>query len=140
MTYNVRSFFGESGASNVDDIVRLIGEYDPDIVCMQEFNARLAEKSDDFALLDEKYESAAFGRTQAPDFWDDPEKAEKQLKKVAGIKYWITAYDAGCLVRENGTYDLTAIPSLYLLDSDKRVLVKDSTDVPYIEEVIDRRG
>ena len=53
MTYNVRSFFGESGASNVDDIVRLIGEYDPDIVCMQEFNARLAEKSDDFALLDE---------------------------------------------------------------------------------------
>ena len=34
---------------------------------MQEFNARLAEKSDDFALLDEKYESAAFGRTQAPD-------------------------------------------------------------------------
>ena len=35
MTYNVRSFFGESGASNVDDIVRLIGEYDPDIVCMR---------------------------------------------------------------------------------------------------------
>ena len=67
MTYNVRSFFGESGASNVDDIVRLIGEYDPDIGCMQEFNARLAEKSDDFALLDEKYESAAFGRTQATD-------------------------------------------------------------------------
>ena len=33
-------------------------------------------------------------RTHAPDFWDDPEKAEKQLKKVAGIKYWITAYDA----------------------------------------------
>ena len=53
---------------------------------------------------------------------------------------WINAYDVGCLVRENGTYDLTAIPSLYLLDSDKRVLVKDSTDVPYIEEVIDRRG
>ena len=27
-------------------------------------------------------------------FWDDPGKAEEQLKKVAGIKYWITAYDA----------------------------------------------
>ena len=66
MTYNVRSFFGESGASNVDDIVRLIGEYDPDIVCMQEFNARLAEKSDDFALLDEKYESAALGPPPGP--------------------------------------------------------------------------
>lgn len=67
MTYNVRSFFGENGESSVDDILHLIGEHDPDIVCMQEFNARLAEKSDDFALLDEKYESAVFGRTEAPD-------------------------------------------------------------------------
>lgn len=33
-------------------------------------------------------------RTQAPDFWDDPHKAEEQLKKVAAIKFWITAYDA----------------------------------------------
>ena len=53
---------------------------------------------------------------------------------------WINGYDDGCVVREQGIYDLTAIPSLYLLDRDKRVLVKDSTDVPYIEEVIDRRG
>lgn len=53
---------------------------------------------------------------------------------------WINGYDAGCVIRETGSYDLEAIPSLYLLDSRKRVLVKDSTDVPYIEEVIDRRG
>ena len=33
------------------------------------------------------------GKTQDPDFWNDPEAAEKQLKKVAGIKYWITACD-----------------------------------------------
>ena len=31
--------------------------------------------------------------TQDPDFWTDPQKAEAQLKKVASIKYWITAYD-----------------------------------------------
>ena len=31
--------------------------------------------------------------TQDPDFWNDPQKAEAQLKKVASIKYWITAYD-----------------------------------------------
>lgn len=31
-------------------------------------------------------------KTTAPDFWDNPEKAEKQLKKVAGIKAWIDAY------------------------------------------------
>lgn len=32
-------------------------------------------------------------KTQAPDFWDDPKKAEEQLKVVASIKAWITAYD-----------------------------------------------
>ena len=67
MTYNVRSFYGENGGSSVDDILQLIAEQDPDIICLQEFNARLAERSAEFALLDEKYESAVFGRTQAPD-------------------------------------------------------------------------
>ena len=28
-------------------------------------------------------------RTQAPDFWDDPKRAEEQMKKVKGIKKWI---------------------------------------------------
>jgi peptide chain release factor 2 len=32
-------------------------------------------------------------KTQAPDFWDDPKKAEEQLRKVASIKAWVTAYD-----------------------------------------------
>lgn len=53
---------------------------------------------------------------------------------------WINGYDAGCVVRATDSYNLAAIPSLYLLDSDKRVLVKDSTDVPLIEETIDRRN
>lgn len=53
---------------------------------------------------------------------------------------WINGYDAGCVIRSTNSYDLSAIPALYLLDSDKRVLVKDSTDVGQIEEEIDRRG
>ena len=53
---------------------------------------------------------------------------------------WINAYDKGCVVREKSLYDLHAIPALYLLDSCKRVLVKDSADVAQIEEVIDRRS
>lgn len=32
--------------------------------------------------------------TLAPDFWDDAEKAQAQLKKVAAIKSWVTDYDA----------------------------------------------
>lgn len=53
---------------------------------------------------------------------------------------WINAYDAGCVMRRTNSYDLSAIPALYLLDARKRVLVKDSTDVGQIEEAIDRRG
>ncbi|MBR5830629.1 MAG: PCRF domain-containing protein, partial [Tidjanibacter sp.] len=33
-------------------------------------------------------------KTTAPDFWDNPTSAEKQLKKVTSIKSWIDAYDA----------------------------------------------
>ncbi len=31
-------------------------------------------------------------RTQAPDFWEDPKRAEEQMKKVRGIKRWIDGY------------------------------------------------
>ena len=27
-------------------------------------------------------------RTQAPDFWDDPKRAEEQMKKVKSISKW----------------------------------------------------
>ena len=32
-------------------------------------------------------------RTLAPDFWDDPKEAEKFLKELAGVKFWVTGYD-----------------------------------------------
>lgn len=32
-------------------------------------------------------------RTQAPDFWEDPKRAEEQMKKVKGIKRWIDGYN-----------------------------------------------
>lgn len=53
---------------------------------------------------------------------------------------WIDAFDEGCAIRGEGLYDLKAIPSLYLLDRDKRVLVKDAAAVPGIEEAIDRNA
>lgn len=31
-------------------------------------------------------------RTQAPDFWDDPARAQEQMKKVKGIKKWLDGY------------------------------------------------
>lgn len=32
-------------------------------------------------------------RTQAPDFWDDPVRAQEQMKLVKGIKKWIDGYE-----------------------------------------------
>ena len=31
-------------------------------------------------------------RTQAPDFWEDPKRAEEQMKKVKSIKRWLDGY------------------------------------------------
>ena len=33
-------------------------------------------------------------RTQAPDFWDDPKRAEAQMRKVKGIEKWLKVYNA----------------------------------------------
>ena len=32
-------------------------------------------------------------RTLAPDFWDDPKSAEKFLKELSGVKFWVVGYN-----------------------------------------------
>lgn len=49
---------------------------------------------------------------------------------------WINGYDANQSITKENLYDLRAIPSLYLLDSQKRVMAKDCTDVRYVESLI----
>ena len=34
--------------------------------------------------------------TQAPDFWDDPKKAEQQMKIVKGLEHWVNGYKEVC--------------------------------------------
>lgn len=46
---------------------------------------------------------------------------------------WINGYDAGLVMRNEKTYDTKAIPTLYLLDKDKTVLLKDVFDVRMLE-------
>lgn len=67
MTYNVRCFYDDDGGSSADEVARLIAEEKPDIVCLQEFSPRLAERSEAFAALDKSYQSALFGQRQALD-------------------------------------------------------------------------
>ena len=49
---------------------------------------------------------------------------------------WINGYDRGCHIERENLYNVNAIPALYLLDKDKIVLVKDSTNVGEIEQVL----
>jgi len=46
---------------------------------------------------------------------------------------WINSYNPDKEIENLRTYNLNAIPSLYLLDRDKRVVLKDETDVRKIE-------
>lgn len=51
---------------------------------------------------------------------------------------WYNGYDQSYLIRSDITYNVRAIPSLYLLDSSKRVLMKDApveTILPYLENL-----
>lgn len=49
---------------------------------------------------------------------------------------WIKGYDDGLVISSQRLYNLNAIPSLYLLDAEKRVLIKDGTSVAQIENTI----
>lgn len=71
MTYNVRSFYGPDGESSVEDIVDLIREQNPDIVCLQEFNGRLAGGSDSFRLLLDSYDISRFDETRDSEVPED---------------------------------------------------------------------
>lgn len=44
-------------------------------------------------------------KTLAPDFWNEPKEAEKFLKELAGVKFWVTEYDK----IESGISDLEVL-------------------------------
>ena len=65
------------------------------------------------------------------------EDLEAWRNHIADIpRSWINSYDAGMHLTTERSYNLQAIPSLYLLDSEKRVIIKDGTSVAQIENAI----
>ncbi|MCD8166307.1 MAG: DUF5106 domain-containing protein [Bacteroides sp.] len=61
---------------------------------------------------------------------EDLEEWKKELPVIP--ESWINGYDAELAITKKELYDLRAIPSLYLLDREKRVLVKDG----YAQDII----
>lgn len=58
-----------------------------------------------------------------------PDEDLTEWKKYLGENpsWWISAYDKGAVIQTKSLYDLKAIPTLYLLDSSKSVVLKDPT-------------
>ena len=62
------------------------------------------------------------------------ENLDEWHKHIADMpSNWINGYDRGCHIERENLYNVSAIPALYLLDKQKRVLVKDSTNIGEIE-------
>ena len=55
-----------------------------------------------------------------------PDAQLDEWKKEVYPKDWINGYDHTQSINNEGLYDLRAIPMIYLLDSQKRVIFKDA--------------
>ena len=81
-------------------------------------------------------QSIASGRLKVLAIYPDQDLDEWLRYRSEMPSNWINGYDKECVMRTSGTYNLAAIPSLYLLDKDKTVLVKDAVSIPLIESAI----
>lgn len=86
---------------------------------------------DGLASVAQFYEWIAEGRLAILSVYPD---ADLVMWRAAWYpKEWISGYDEGQAITKGEVYDLVASPTLYLLDKDKNVLLKDST----LEQILD---
>ena len=62
----------------------------------------------------------------------DGDLTEWRRRLPENPSWWISAYDKGERIHKSNLYDLKAIPTIYLLDAQKRVIMKD----PTVEDLI----
>ena len=67
------------------------------------------------------------GRLKVLAVYPDKDLTEWKKYLPENPKWWISAYDKGTVIQNKGLYDLKAIPTLYLMDSNKRIALKDPT-------------
>ncbi len=79
------------------------------------------------------------GRLKIVAIYPDEDLAAWRKHRKEVPAEWINGYDAGLVMRREELYDLRAIPSLYLLDEQKRVLLKDCTAVGQIEAYLSQQ-
>lgn len=70
----------------------------------------------------------ASGRLKVVDIYIDQEIDDWKAKAAAYPKNWINGYDPTFTIRQDLIYNVRAIPSIYLLDAEKRVILKDAPE------------
>lgn len=80
----------------------------------------------------------AEGKLTVLNLYIDREYEKWQAYRKNYPKTWINAFDPEGTLRDDGRYAIRAIPSLYLLDREKKVLFKDATPrqiTDYLERI-----
>lgn len=77
----------------------------------------------------------AAGRLKILSVYPDENMEEWEYHLPDFPKEWINGYDKRTVITKKNLYDLKAIPTLYLMDKDKKVLLKDAT-VKQIEQYL----
>ena len=65
------------------------------------------------------------GRLKVVDIFIDREVDQWKARVASYPKQWINGYDHTFTIRDDILYNVRAVPSMYLLDKDKRVILKD---------------
>lgn len=91
----------------------------PDCNACREIMAQMAASPEISALI-------AGGRLKVADIYIDEEIDLWKAKKDTYPKEWINGYDPSFTIRTDRLYAVRAVPSLYLLDEKKNVLMKDA--------------
>ncbi len=90
-------------------------------------------------VADERIASlVASGRLAVVNIYIDDELDKWREYASVYPKDWYNGYDQSYLIRSDITYNVRAIPSLYVLDSEKRVVMKDAPAevvLPYLDNL-----
>lgn len=78
------------------------------------------------------------GRLRVLSLYSDPEEQTDVWRShlKAYPARWIAAYDDGARIHYEGLYDLRHMPCIYLLDANKRVLLKGAVQVAPVAEAL----
>ncbi|MCC8174790.1 MAG: DUF5106 domain-containing protein [Odoribacter sp.] len=102
--------------------------YNPDCFACKEITTKMNTSSlINKGLENKKIAILAFYSDEDREAWN---KFQHQMPST-----WINAYDARMIVQPHELYDLKAIPTLYLLDKEKNVILKDA-DFRYLENYL----